>query len=339
MEGPRPLQISPPPMQHRRKNILMSNGNQPARLGAAYIDVDDETFTADDVTSFRATSTHHTTAIRLGVLKDLPGFWQGTGFSLIARPNFSGGNENGIFLELNLINETLEFTTIGSPVFNRGSLQDDIAIFGLTYLQRVTDALTGGALHIEPGLWLNIPATTNPASDASIARLATIPHGNAVCTVGFSENVVFDGLPEIPPANTVPFPIGETPPPAGTKNRFPEYDLSQPNKFRTSALPPGITQDLINDPNVMLRNALQGQKPTKITRLITTTPPDGGIGNIPFITKNANTLSVESVFAIEVIESASGDEFLQLQYSQTALLNFRGLSWPHVTVATLIKAF
>ena len=32
-----------------------------------------------------------------------------------------------------------------------------------------------------------------------------------------------------------------------------------------------------------------------------------------------------------------GDDLLQLQYTQTVLLNFKGLSWPHVTVATLHK--
>jgi hypothetical protein len=30
-------------------------------------------------------------------------------------------------------------------------------------------------------------------------------------------------------------------------------------------------------------------------------------------------------------------EATQIQYSQTVLLNFRGLSWPHVSVATLIQ--
>ncbi|MGA2075117.1 MAG: hypothetical protein ABSH52_16625, partial [Terriglobia bacterium] len=111
----------------------------------------DQKLSTNSVSSYRAASTHHATGDRLGPLRDLPGFWQGTGFSLIARPNFSGGNKNGIFLELNLLGETLEFTAIGSPVFNRGSLQDDIAIYGLTYLHRVIDLTTGGALHIEPG--------------------------------------------------------------------------------------------------------------------------------------------------------------------------------------------
>ncbi len=71
----------------------------------------------------------------------------------------------------------------------------------MTYLHRVTDALTGGAMHIELGMWLNIPATTDPKAEASIARLATIPH-------------------------TIPFKIGEQPPAAGTANSFEQYDLT-----------------------------------------------------------------------------------------------------------------
>jgi hypothetical protein len=309
------------------------------RRGAAFISGDAQSMSANNVTSYRAAAPLQTTADRLGPLQDLPGFWEGVGFSLIGRPNFSGGSQNQIFLELNLLRETIEFTPIGSPVYNRGSLQGDIAIYGLSYLHRVTDEVTGGALHIEPGLWLNIPATTEPASDASIARLATIPHGNAVCTVGHSEDVVFQGLPEIPPANTVPFTIGGQAPAPGTKNPYPEYDLSNPNTFRSDLLPPQITQALIDDPNVMLRDALQGQTLTKITRLITSTAATSGVSNIPFIVSNADTPSLESVFAIETVRRTTGEEFLQLQYSQTALLNFRGMSFPHVTVGTLIKAF
>ena len=42
---------------------------------------------------------------------------------------------------------------------------------------------------------------------------------------------------------------------------------------------------------------------------------------------------------VERVQSADGTEVLQLQYSQTALLDFGGMSWPHVTVGTLIRAF
>jgi hypothetical protein len=315
----------------------MTDAPQPGRLGASFIAGGAQGLSANNVSSYRAVSAQQATAESLGPLQDLPGFWEGTGFNLIARPDFSGGNEHGFFLELNLLRETIEFRTVGSPVVNRGSLQPDVALFGVTYLHRVTDRTTGGALHIEPGLWLNIPPTTAPAADASIARLATIPHGNAVCTVGFVQDVVPDGLPTIPPANTVPFEIGGAAPAPGTKNPFPEYDLSAPSKFRTDPLPAAITQAWIDDPNNVVREALTGQVLTHITRLITSTAT-GGIGNIPFIVGNANTLSLESVFAIEKVHGPSG-EFLQLQYSQSALLNFGGLSYPHVTAGTLIKAF
>jgi hypothetical protein len=293
----------------------------------------------DQVAAFRAVPSQRASAEDLGPLRDLPGFWEGTGFSMIARPDFSGDSPNGIFLELNLLRESIEFTTIGSPVFNRGSRQGDIAIYGATYLHRVTDGTTGEALHIEPGMWLTVPATQQPQADASIARLATIPHGNAVCTVGFTQDVVPDGLPTIPPANTVPFSAGSPPPPPGTPNPFAEYDLSRDCAFRSAPVPAGITQAAIDDPNALLRQALQGQTLTHITRLITSTDSAGGIGNIPFIVSNAETLTLESVFAIETVRGPQGREYLQLQYSQTALLNFRGLSYPHVTVGTLVKAF
>jgi hypothetical protein len=295
--------------------------------------------TIDDLAAYRAVPTQRASAENLGPLQNLPGFWEGTGFNLIARPDFADNSPNGFFLELNLLRETIEFTTIGSPVFNRGSRQDDIAIYGVTYLHRVTDGVTGEALHIEPGMWLTIPATSNPQADASIARLATIPHGNAVCTVGFTEDVVPDGLPTIPPANTVPFPVGSQPPAPGTENPYPEYNLSIESAFRTVPVPAGVTQEVIDDPNVLLRQALVGQTLTHITRLITSTDKAGGIDNIPFIVSNANTPTLESVFAIETVQGPKGREYLQLQYVQTALLNYRGMSFPHVTVGTLVKAF
>ena len=96
---------------------------------------------------------------------------------------------------------------------------------------------------------------------------------------------------------------------------------------------------MVDDPNTMQRDALQGQTLTHITRLIVSTENAGGVSNIPFITTNADTQVLESVFAIERVQGPDGTEVMQLQYAQTALLNFRGKSWPHVTVGTLIRAF
>ena len=68
----------------------------------------------------------------------------------------------------------------------------------------------------------------------------------------------------------------------------------------------------------------------------------GGTSNIAFLVgaadgPNANAAQVESTFWLEIIREPNGAIKHQLQYTQTVLLNFNGLSWPHVTVATLVK--
>jgi hypothetical protein len=76
----------------------------------------------------------------LGPLADLPGTWRGHGFNTIWRPHQVGlpgepPNQDRI-LELNLTQETLQFTRIPGSIPNRGFLQPDIDLFGLTYLQQ-----------------------------------------------------------------------------------------------------------------------------------------------------------------------------------------------------------
>ena len=127
----------------------------------------------------------------LGRLAGLVGLWKGHGFNQIFRPFHKAtdpGDDN--FLELNLTNETLEFTEIPGEIPNRGFLQADISLFGMTYLQQIADKNvkdTSGrpaGIHIEPGIWINVPATTDPSEVASVARLANIPHGTALLAQG-----------------------------------------------------------------------------------------------------------------------------------------------------------
>jgi hypothetical protein len=123
----------------------------------------------------------------LGLLRDLAGSWRGKGFNLIARPDFQGNAP--LYLQLNQTDETLTIDPIGSSIPNRGFGQDDIELFGLTYLQKISDAATGGALHIEPGIWVTQPETayppeTPPPGGQIVARMATIPHGNSVLAQG-----------------------------------------------------------------------------------------------------------------------------------------------------------
>ncbi len=291
------------------------------------------------ISAFRSSPPLSSLLLDLGPLAELAGTWSGDGFNLIARPDFEGGND--IFLELNLTEETLKFDLIGAPIPNRGTAQVDIELFGLHYLQQINDATTKGALHIEPGIWVNVPATTAPGESQSIARMASIPHGNAMLADG--QGIKLPGPPAFAPANTVPFLMGGPPPPPGTPNGFPEYNLSAPSPFRTSPLPAAITQAAVTDPNVFLQNAVAGQNIIETTVLDIATVPTkfnggGGVENIPFLVTNADAAQVFATFWIEKVQHHHGKgHFLQLQYTQTVLLNFLGLSWPHVSVATLVK--
>ena len=303
------------------------------------------------IPSFRSSAPLSVLIGQLGPLAELPGTWSGHGFNMIARPDFQGGND--IFLELNLTDETLVFDSIGAPIPNRGSAQDDINLFGIHYLQKVNDATTGGALHIEPGIWANVPTTQSPSETPSIARMACIPHGNSLLAEG--QSITVPGPPIFTPVNTVPFHVGNPTPAPGAVNPFPEYNLGAPNPFRTDPLPAGITQAIVTNPNTALADAIAGQTIEQTTVLnigtvpnftVATTPPTvvnisdggGGVENIPFLNSTATAATVLATFWIERVKQPSGyGHFLQLQYVQTVLLNFLGLSWPHVSVATLKK--
>src|ERR1051325_11648239 len=68
-----------------------------------------------------------------GPLWLLPGHWAGTGFNLITRPFHDPAGKQNHFLELNLTNETIDFALIEGAIPNRGLLQDDIKMYGVTY--------------------------------------------------------------------------------------------------------------------------------------------------------------------------------------------------------------
>ena len=112
---------------------------------------------------------------------------------------------------------------------------------------------------------------------------------------------------------------------------------------------------MVNNPNSVLTAAIAGQTITHTTVLIISTkapaapPPPGapnvggGTDNVAFLQggpggPNADAAQMTAIFWIEhVAAGPHGPAFLQLQYTQTVLLNFNGLSWPHVSVATLRK--
>jgi hypothetical protein len=296
----------------------------------------------------------------LGPLADLAGTWVGSGFNLISLPDFDSTPPSTgpapFRLKLNATLETLQFIPIGGAVPNRGSLtafgsttgQPDIQLHGLTYLQRVSDQVTKEALHIEPGIWVNVPATTVlPVAPPTVVRLGTIPHGDALMAQGAA--FVVPGGPLIGTASSTPAKNPPVPPPIP-----PQYF----EPFQNPPLPPGIVLPAVQNPNIVLESAILGQNIVNTVVLIistnlvnVTTPPNatpanttfnipapsGNIGNIPFVVRNANATRLDATFWIETVQQPDGSTFLQLQYTQTVLLNFLGIDWPHISVATLTK--
>ena len=270
----------------------------------------------------------------LGPLAGLVGKWSGKGFNIIWRPDFGTQDH---FLELNVTSEQLEFSAISGSIPNRGLLQPDINMFGLTYLQQISDANLKAGLHIEPGLWLAVPKTTDPAEGPTVARLASIPHGTTIVAQGTASTVA--GPPTIPGTSIKPFTIGQ---PLSLFD-FPEETLATPSSFRTSGAGlTGVTQQMVSNPNSVLQAAIAGQHITATTTLHVNTNDapilGGGTANTAFLKgggggPNAVSASVNATFWLETVE---GNPVIhQLQYAQTVLLNFNGLSWPHITVATL----
>jgi hypothetical protein len=62
----------------------------------------------------------------------------------------------------------------------------------------------------------------------------------------------------------------------------------------------------------------------------------GGSDDIAFLGPNAAAVRMSAIFWVETVQPPTGLEFLQLQYIQRVLLNFNGLSWPHISCATMV---
>jgi hypothetical protein len=293
-----------------------------------------------------------TTPDPLGPLAQLVGTWTGHGFNTIWRPHHPDSPQDR-FLELNLTTETITFTKINGPIPNRGLLMPDINMFGLTYMQQIAQTNGGAGLHIEPGIWAVVPATTDPAEPATVVRMASIPHGTVILAQGTAQ-VLAGGPQHIPDNNILPFFLG-TPPPANSDfasvaATFTELDLSTPTAFRVAS--PGVTQAMVKNPNSVIQTALQTSlqgttmKSRTFLHVSTTGTPikgGGGIANTAFLAAgsnppggNAKATQVDATFWIETIAGKGGQpDVHQLQYTQLVQLDFNGIRWPHVTVSTL----
>ena len=337
----------------------------------------------------------------LGGIAGFTGTFHGTGLNTIFRPQdfaltptplpkpATGPNDN--ILEINLTKETLSFSKALGSIPNRGMVQGDAFLNGIPYLQTINDVSVPAnpvGIHFEPGIWLSVPATTVPPEGATIARMASIPHGTTIEAQGTSFTVA--GGPRIDPVDITPFPIGNP----GQPFRFPSQTATNTATFRlpqdlTAFIAAGtITQEILDNPNIILKKRADAQNITSTTvNVISTNPADplfgGGTDNIAFLlgdknatSPNADAIQMSATFWIETVTeqitipaytahhpvivrgaTSAGNpvvsfsvtsktptakdttidvSYTQIQYTQTVLLNFNNLTWPHVSVATLV---
>lgn len=292
----------------------------------------------------------------LGPLKALEGEWESvklhindaqgkpqktpSGWNVISVPG-----DGGFAFEVIPYVETLKFSSVAVSAGNRGPVfagqSSDQQIFGLFYQQQVKSVCDtelcqsrgfgkGNVIHAETGMFLYIK---DLSGGYTIARLSTIPHGNALLALGTFQETVKPGtafFEAISAASTnldgsAIEVLGYNDKIIGER-QFPAFPQATPNAFLKIALD-----------TIVGAGALDSMTTLKMS---TNTPnASGGILNIPFIQKNATAASMDATFWLQNITGGSETELLQ--YSQTINLVFppagtaAPVNWPHVTISTL----
>ncbi|EEA22156.1 hypothetical protein TMatcc_008413 [Talaromyces marneffei ATCC 18224] len=282
----------------------------------------------------------------LGALAYLKGSFDGTGLNTIFRPNCGPPPLGTKFhrpvspvpptfpsdnvLELNLTADHITFSSRSlGRVPNRGfGSQNDITLNGVSYVQHVNDMTnvkTGlgnkpkpTGIHFETGLWMNIPATNvNPVLNESLTRMGSIPHGTTINAQCLFPTSTQDGPPNILPVSIKPFAEGNI------HEKVHGIHSLHVDKKNTPRLPQDLTkfiatgtinQAILDDPNTVLRTAIEGLNITEtITFAVSTEPPapefGGGTANIAFLNgtpgatnPNAHINKMKAQFWIEKVQ-------------------------------------
>lgn len=306
----------------------------------------------------------------LGPFALLPGTWGNDlsspvprGWNMIALPIPLGGagpgqppetgTHPGFRLLLNRYQELLRFNLVDKRVPNRGlkdpppaTVDATQTVVTIDYEQSIKQELAedrpvsglAGAeipIHHEPGLFLSMsdPLGTN---GPNIARLATIPHGDAALGLGNSRiDDAFDA-DKIPTITALPLGVPQ--------------DLAhpylEPYKHFHENLFDGVFDP--TDPTALLKLVAANTPIARTTVLeFDTTLPDAGIHNIPFIVSQANASEMKATFFIHELQETNpdGSPKLMMQYAQIVQLDFFGrfdggpgrIKWPHVSINSMVK--
>ncbi len=280
-------------------------------------------------------------------LDRLFGTWVGgQGWNLVAIPHNAPGpirRPDDFKLIIQPYTESMQFDPITAPVPNHGGDATEM-IWGAEYKLQINQrtpgahaslAAPGELLHVENGMWLllrNLLLAAAPGQEPNngIVRQATVPHGDSALAVGTATTIA--GPPSIPALDPKPLDAKNVLAgyfdPYGPPYEFSEFVTANPNSVLTDAL----------------GNLPAGHRVIETVVFDLSTEPQGGIVNIPFIRKHSDASKFVCTYWVETIEdSATGDRYDQLQYSQVTWLDFFDLGgpglarWPHVNVNTLLK--
>ena len=320
----------------------------------------------------------------------LSGTWtsEAQGWNLIALPV----GPKKFRLLMNQYGETLKFGLADLCVPNRGAAEtapdqhiDAIAYEQIIVQKGVADfpatkliAPNGNGIHHEPGFFLQLLDHVTKGHteevkkgklekgddvELTIARQASIPHGNSVLAMGTIQT--FLGAPTIVNGTAkIGIEMGDE---DATPERIQDKDYTNPylkpyDHFQTSPFGKGPANIgfpglFPKDANAILKFALSKFKlrVKKTTALhfdtkyrnknLTNTP----ISNIPFVQREANVTEMHADFWIMELDKhdeSEPTEFI-MQYSQTVYLEFfesddkdekgKLIRWPHVSINTLRK--
>lgn len=202
-------------------------------------------------------------------------------------------------------------------------------------------------IHREPGIFLHLANFTDLAPGQpgpDVARLANIPHGDAVLAMGFDGSAQpKPGAPDLTnnalKAAFDPLPIG-----LGSTDLnnpyFGPYKHFHDHPFK-GIFDPTDPLKLLNG---TIPQVLPGASVVETTTFTVDSQVQGGIQNIPFVIHQADATRVLSTFWIQKVQTPKGVRFV-LQYAQRVLLEFfprvdgkpGRIQWPHISINTMIR--
>lgn len=212
--------------------------------------------------------------------------------------------------------ETIQIGDVLGSVPNKGA-GDAFSELAAPYEQKAFDE-NGNLIHVENGFWLVTPATQQPQAAASVARLSSVPHG----TVAIVQGELSDrqnGASPVPPLE--PAPVMPSPAVAG----LPE--------------PTGpLAQEFIDNVASYVQQRINADRTGLLWELKLAST---GVANINFLIPNAQVTSVQVtawIGNLGIRTDGVGEQAASVfAYVQTALVEFDGIQWPHVTVGYLTK--